>query len=231
MLNNEIPILSTRNLNSELIKRAEERNIIITEVPFIIIESINSVEVQQEIEAAYILDTNIIFTSKNAVDAVGACLDIFPSWKIYCIGHATRDHVIAYFGEEYIAGIADYGDDLAELIIADDVQDAIFFCGNKRRDVLPDKLAKAGINVQEIVVYQNLTNEVKIDKEYFGVLFFSPSAVESFFAKNKIGNAVAFAIGNTTAEAISLHTNNKIIISPSPDPELMLDLVIEYFGG
>lgn len=231
MDNIKIPILSTRILNPDLIKRAEDSNIFITEVPFIIIEAIKSVEVQQEIEAAYILDTNIIFTSKNAVDAVGAYLDIYPSWKIYCIGHATRDRVIAYFGEEYIAGIAEYGDDLAELIIADEIKDAIFFCGNKRRDVLPDKLAKAGINIQEIVVYQNLANEVKIDKEYFGVLFFSPSAVENYFSKNKIGKAVAFAIGKTTADAISKYTNNKIIISPSPDPELMLDLVIEYFGG
>ncbi len=231
MDNNAIPILSTRSLNPDLILRAQDCNIRITEVPFIIIESIDSVELQQEIEVAYQLDTTVIFTSKNSVEAVGAYLDIFPSWKIYCIGHATRDVVIAYFGEEYIAGIADYGEDLAELIIADEVKDVIFFCGNKRRDILPDKLSKAGINVQEITVYQNVSNPVKLDEEFLGILFFSPSAVESFFKNNKLGNAVTFAIGNTTADAISKYTNNKIIITPSPDPELMLDLVIEYFGG
>lgn len=231
MDNNVIPILSTRSLNPDLINRAAEYNIIITEIPFIIIEAINSVEVQQEIEASYLLDTTVIFTSKNSVEAVGDCLDIFPAWRIYCIGHATRDLVIAYFGEEYIAGIADYGEDLADLIIADEVKDAVFFCGNKRRDVLPDKLTKAGINVQEITVYQNISNPTKVEEEFFGILFFSPSAVESFFKNNKMGNAVAFAIGNTTADAISKYTKNKIIITPSPDPELMLDLAIEYFGG
>ena len=231
MDNKVIPILSTRSLNPDLITRANDCNISITEIPFILIEAIDSVEVQQEIEAAYLLDTTIIFTSKNSVEAVGVCLDIFPAWKIYCIGHATRDLVIAYFGEEYIAGIADYGEDLADLIIADEVKDVIFFCGNKRRDVLPEKLSKAGINVQEITVYQNISNPVKVEEDFMAILFFSPSAVESFFKNNTMGNAVAFAIGNTTADAIAKYTNNKIIITPSPDPELMLDLVIEYFGG
>lgn len=231
MDNKVIPILSTRSLNPDLINRAAEFNISITEIPFIIIESIDSIEVQQEIEAAYLLDTTVIFTSKNSVEAVGAYLDIFPAWKIYCIGHATKDRVIAYFGEEYIAGIADYGEDLADLIIADEVEEVIFFCGNKRRDVLPEKLSRAAINVQEITVYQNISNPVKLEEEFFGIIFFSPSAVESFFKNNTMKNAVAFAIGSTTAEALSNYTNNKIIITPSPDAELMLDLVIEYFGG
>ena len=231
MDNNLIPILSTRSLDPGLIKRAEQNNLSITEIPFIIIEPVDTIEIQQEIEAAYLLDTTVIFTSKNSVEAVGAYLDIFPAWKIYCIGHATKNKVISYFGEEYIAGVADYGEDLADLIIDDKIKNVIFFSGNKRRDALPNKLLKAGINVEEITVYQNLENPVKVEMEFFAILFFSPTAVESFFKNNKMGKAIAFAIGNTTAAAISEYTNNKIIITPSPEPELMLDMVIEYFGG
>lgn len=63
-----------------------------------------------------------------------------------------------------------------------------------------------------------------------GILFFSPSAVSSFFSLNTPAErTVCFAIGHTTAESIAQHTSNKIITSRSTSQEMMIDTVQEYF--
>jgi len=81
------------------------------------------------------------------------------------------------------------------------------------------------------VVYQTLATPHKIQKDYFGVLFFSPSAVQSFFSKNKVKDrTILFAIGNTTANEIKKYSNNKIIISDEPGKENLVQKMIEYFS-
>jgi uroporphyrinogen-III synthase len=61
-------------------------------------------------------------------------------------------------------------------------------------------------------------------------MFFSPNGVNSFFRINKISpNAVLFAIGNTTAAALSAKANNKVIVCETPSKALMVDTVIQYF--
>ena len=67
--------------------------------------------------------------------------------------------------------------------------------------------------------------------EYFGILFFSPSAVQSFFSKNKVADkTILFAIGNTTANEIKKYSTNKIIISDEPGKENLVTKMIEYFN-
>ena len=76
---------------------------------------------------------------------------------------------------------------LAEKIIPEiNDREVIFFCGNLRRNDLPDALRQKGITVREITVYQTSLTPVTIEKEYDAVLFFSPSAAESFFSKNSL---------------------------------------------
>jgi uroporphyrinogen-III synthase len=62
-------------------------------------------------------------------------------------------------------------------------------------------------------------------------LFFSSSAVESFFSANYINNnLIFFAIGNTTANTIRQKTNNKVIISEQPGKEALVRKMITYFN-
>ncbi|MBL0355600.1 MAG: uroporphyrinogen-III synthase [Chitinophagaceae bacterium] len=233
MQQNKIPILCTRPLPSSLIDEAAAVGIEITEQSFIDTESILSVEVQQEIELASTEIATVVFTSMNAVDAVTIFLDGHqPDWSIYSIGTATGKLVKAYFGEEKVAGTDSDAASLAELIAEDRITDeVIFFCGDQRRDELPDILKQHDIEVNEIVVYQTIATPHKIDREYFGILFFSPSAVQSFFSKNKVpGKTILFAIGNTTANEIRKYTTNKIIISDEPGKENLVAKMIEYFS-
>jgi len=91
-------------------------------------------------------------------------------------------------------------------------------------------LQQHDIEVNEIVVYQTVPVPHKISKPYHGILFFSPSAVESFFSNNKLPEqTVLFAIGNTTAKEIKKYTNNTIIISGQPGKENLVEAMMEYF--
>ena len=168
----------------------------------------------------------------NAVEAVADYLDGQPvEWNIYCMGNTTNRLVKKYFGERKIAGTANSAAELAELIVEDSmIDEVIFFCGDQRRDELPAILKNNDIDVNEITVYQTIAIPHKIDKTYNGILFFSPSAVESFFRKNKIpATTILFAIGSTTANEIKKYSNNKIIISDEPGKENLVEKMMEYF--
>ena len=233
MQQNKISILSTRPLDASLIEEAKHLNIEIDVISFIETEPIRSKEVQQEIKNALLQSSTVVFTSMNAVETVANELDgQQPDWKIYSIGTTTSKLVKKYFGEEALAGIANSAAELAELI-ADDSEDdeVIFFCGDQRRDELPDILRHSDISVHEIAVYETVAVPHKVEKHYHAILFFSPSAVDSFFRNNKIEDStVLFAIGNTTANALKKYSTNKIIISDEPGKENLFRKTLEYFG-
>jgi uroporphyrinogen-III synthase len=233
-MQNRISILCTRPLNKTLINEAMQAAIDITELAFIETEPIQSIAVQQEIEQALLLTTTVVFTSMNAVEAVAFYQDdTQPDWEIYCIGSTTNKLATKYFGLDKITGTANDAASLAELIAEDRFTDeVIFFCGDQRRDELPTILRKNNIEVNEIEVYQTIAVPHSIDKIYQGILFFSPSAVASFFKNNKPPETtILFAIGNTTANEIKKYSTNKIIISDEPGKENLVRKMMEYFGS
>lgn len=233
MAANKISILSTRPIDESLIEEARRLNIETDVLSFIETEAIHTIEVQQEIENAFLQSTAVVFTSMNAVEAVAdTLLEELPDWRIYSIGNTTQKLVKKYFGEQSIAGTANSAAKLAELIAEEGYDDeVIFFCGDQRRDELPDILRKNDIEVNEIVVYETVAVPHKLNKQYHGILFFSPSAVESFFSNNKVNEqTVLFAIGSTTANAIKKYSNNKIIICDEPGKDSLFQKMMEYFG-
>lgn len=234
MQENKVNILCTRPVSDELVQEAKENGIAVDIISFIETEPIDSIEVQQEIEQAYMQTATVVFTSMNAVEAVAAhAEDQEPQWNIYCMGNTTKQLVNEFFGEERIYGTAGSAAELAELIVEEMPDDeVIFFCGDQRRDELPDILRSNDIEVTEIIVYQTIPVSHKINKDYHGILFFSPSAVDSFFSVNKAtGKTIFFAIGNTTANAIKKHTDNKIIIGKKPEKDQLMIEAINYFGN
>lgn len=233
MQDNNIHILCTRPLPQPLLDAALDAGIQIDVSPFIETESILTVEVQQEIEQASLQAVPVVFTSMNAVDAVTVFLDGHqPGWEIYAIGTATARLVKAYFGEAAIAGTANDAAALADVIAGKDhIDEVVFFCGDQRREELPAILREHEIEVTEIVVYQTIALPHKVEKSYHGILFFSPSAVQSFFQKNKpLPETILFAIGNTTANEITKYATNKVIISNEPGKENLVHTMIEYFS-
>ena len=246
MLQTKISILSTRPVDENLVTEAATKGFFVDIKPFIRTEPIQSIEVLQEIELALLQSAMVVFTSMNAVKAVAEELKgQKPDWLIYCIGNTTRELTEKYFGKDLIAGTADNAKDLAGIIINKPGADkVIFFCGDQHRNELPDALRENNIDINEIVVYQTTAIPHKIDKNYNGILFFSPSAVQSFFQKNKLNHqTILFAIGNTTANEIKKYlraspvqasagkagSTNKIVVSDEPGKKTLLEKAITFF--
>jgi len=232
MPQNKISILCTMAIDEATVRDAESRNVLVDVLPFIKTEPLSSIEIQQEIEQASTLEATVIFTSVNAVEAVAAELnDYKPEWLIFCIGYATRLAVDKYFGANLIGATADNAKNLADAIIKKGNTDTIiFFCGDQRRDELPQLLRQNNIDIHEIVVYHTVAVPCKIEKKYHGILFVSPSGVQSFFQNNQLDRqTILFAIGNTTAAEIKKHSTNKVIVAREPKRELLLAKAINYF--
>ena len=233
MQQNKINILSTRPLNKSLVQEAKAVGISIDELSFIDTEPIQDIATQQEIEQAYLQSSTVVFTSMNAVDAVLAWQDgQQPDWVIYCMGNTTKLLLKENFGEHSVAGTASSAAELAELIAEEsDIDEVIFFCGEQRRDELPAILRNKGIEVHEIIVYETIHTPHKVSKDYHAILFYSPSAVSSFFSNNKVpAQTILFAIGNTTAKTIQQYCNNTIIIGKEPGKEELVRKAMEYFS-
>lgn len=184
----------------------------------------------QKAEPAY-----VVFTSANGVEAVKQNLQgreaaPLPAWNVFSISGKTKEAVASAFPSANILATAEYGATLAQRILEQGaVKEVVFFCGNKRREELPALLKEAGIAVHEITVYRTEETPSKVEEDPNAVLFFSPSGVSSFFGANHLKKeAVCFAIGRTTAEAIAAYTHNPIIISDTPSPEAMLAAVYHH---
>lgn len=172
-----------------------------------------------------------VFTSGNAVAAVTRLLGWQrPSWKIYCTDGHTRERVLSFFGETSIAGTAQDAASLADRLLQDSITEPVFFCGNRRRDELPQELTDKGIRIKELEVYQTILTPQRVNESYDGILFFSPSGVESFFSLNTVKeNTVLFAIGKTTANSIRSFSGNKIIMGDRPGKDSLLQQCVRYF--
>ncbi|MFY7899050.1 MAG: uroporphyrinogen-III synthase [Chitinophagaceae bacterium] len=231
MLNNSIQILSTRPLDASITSLASEKGIQITCLSFIdTVVTINA-PMQQHIQQLSQEVATVVFTSMNAADAVIASLqNAVPKWNIYCMGGTTKKNIATFFGQQSIKAIGNNAIDLASKIIANQEKAITFFCGDIRRDELPNTLKENNISVLEKTVYQTIVTPKKLSQTFDGILFFSPSAVESFFAVNTVPlHTVLFAVGTTTAQAIQSFTNNKIIIADFPEKEQLVHKAIQHF--
>lgn len=227
----KLNILSTRPLNKNVIDEAAAENIAIDCISFIETQPIESSELNEKIQDISRQKITVVFTSMNAVEAVKEQLGDKPEWNIFSIGQTTKNLIEESFGKQNVTATADNASDLADIIIERKIKGVVFFCGDQRRDELPAKLKNQSIIVEEVVVYKTNFTPKQVEKTYQGILFFSPSAVESFFSVNTVTNdVVVFAIGDTTAKAIKERTNNKIVIAQHPGKEALVKEMLMYFS-
>lgn len=234
MKDKPVSILSTRPLDEALIEKAAAEKIILETIDFIDIKKLVTPETSRQIELLSLQTATVVFTSMNAVEIVVAALpanNTMPPWKIYCLGGATFTLVKKYWAYNSIAFTAKNAKDLADRIADDEIAEVTFFCGNKRREELPEILKAQNVLVHELIVYETIETPVKIEKGYTAILFFSPSAVSSFFSNNQVpSDTILFAIGNTTANAIKEVSGNKIVVSEFPAKDQLVDKAIRYFS-
>ncbi len=217
-----INILSTKKLLPHQKQVLLDANISVVEEDFIETK-IKNFELTQ-------VHDNLIFTSQNAVLSIlehPNCDDL-KTKNVFSVGMKTKDlltengfNVIAYTG---------YASDLAEIIsLIYSKERFTFFSGNLRRDVVPDTLKENGIIFNEIEVYETNITAKKITTKLDGILFFSPSGVESYVQLNSIKDETCFCIGETTAEALENKKIKNIIIAEKPSVEDVISEVIEYY--
>jgi len=216
-------ILSTKSLFPEQKQILLDANIAVEEVDFITTKSI-------DFELGKVYD-NLIFTSQNAVEAVlqHPNCDQLKSKNVFAVGMKTKSlltengfNVVAYTG---------YAADLAEIIsLVYSKESYTFFCGNLRRDELPNTLKENGILFNEIETYETALTPQKIKQQPEGILFFSPSAVESYMKLNSINDELCFCIGETTAEALVKNKIKTLHIAGKPSIEEVIQDVITYYN-
>lgn len=230
-MNNNIKILSTKKLHTDLVTRLAERpGIYYIESAFI--ETAALPFIPPALQADKQSQTAMVFTSGNAVTPVAAKSDMLAPelMDIFCLSGHTKEMIIDHWGADRIKGIAPDAAGLAKLIIATaEYRSVLFFCSSSRRDTLPDILRDQGIDVQEVNVYGTTLTPHKVGILPDVVLFFSPSAVHSFFSLNQLADSVICGvIGAATANAILEYGRNyRIIASPCPDQEALLHHVFK----
>ncbi|MFL9830104.1 uroporphyrinogen-III synthase [Flavobacterium sp. ARAG 55.4] len=220
----QISILSTKTLSPEQRQAFLDAGFDLLEQDFIEIKNSNF-ELKD-------LNTNLIFSSQNAVLSLMEQngWEKLQTKSVFCVGIKTKEllELNGFTVDVYM----DYASELAEIItLIYNKESYTFFSGNLRKETLPQALKNAGITFNEIEVYQTALAPFKISKEekFDGILFFSPSAVESYLTNNKIKKEICFCIGNTTAKTLEANKIKKIIIPETPTIEDVIVEVIEYY--
>jgi uroporphyrinogen-III synthase len=225
-------LLSTRPLPKAVIAEAAAMNVLVEELSLISTQPVQNEELFDAIKRFATEKKTVVFTSMNAVEAVAAHVHDTPNWKVYAMGNTTRKLVAEKWGADRLVGTAENAQRLGERLIDDGVRDVLFFCGNIRRDELPNKIRSEGGRVEEVVVYETEETPVKLAKDYDGILFFSPSAVHAFFRQNKAAKTtVLFAIGKTTEEALRQYKAKRIVVANVADKVEMAQQAIAYLNG
>jgi len=172
---------------------------------------------------------NVVITSQKAVD--GLLSNFSPlelDFKnIYCVGKRTKRLIEKKIGK--VNHVENSADKLANYLVENlEEREITFFCGNLRRDELPDKLKNNNIKVTEIECYKTSFTPKKIESKYQGILFFSPSAIQSYLRENKSNQSMAFCIGQTTGNEAQKYFEN-VIVSKLSTVESVIKSVNEYF--
>ena len=173
----------------------------------------------------------LIFTSPRAVEAFGRT---FPGtgdtgWEnkvLFTVGPRTAAAIraLGYEPEGENTGSAEQ---LAAYILKRHTGGTLLFlCGDRRRDVLPSLLNKAGIRTEEIVVYQTRLCTLHAwpgDTKPDWVVFFSPSGLEAMLHSTEVSleSISIAAIGSVTAEAVRAHGFRVHATAHEPTPEAL----------
>ena len=175
---------------------------------------------------------NIIFTSQNGVKgflnksqsapfSVGSPYSYREGMRVFCVGQKTK----ALLEENglKVTKTAQNSVKLGEFIINNHKNDQFhYFCGSERRDELPDILNTSEISLFEVKTYKTTLKQKKFNQKWDGILFFSPSGVESYFSVNKEelqaipqqvqnGSPLFICIGETTANEVRKYFKNVVI--------------------
>ncbi|MGY0391344.1 hydroxymethylbilane synthase [Bizionia sp. KMM 8389] len=171
---------------------------------------------------------NVIITSKNGVDSLTTNYSAaeLQFKNIYCVGRRTKRLIEKRIGPVKHAAknaeaLANY---LTEFM---DGTEATYFCSNLHLDTLPKVLEANNIHVKTVEAYETKYDGKELNETVEGVMFYSPSTVESYIQNNN-AKGIAFCIGNTTATEAKKHFKD-VRIAKVPTVESVIELVNEFY--
>lgn len=223
-----IRILSTRILSP-----GQKR---LLEVHGAVLEDYNAIKIsfrKFEIDLSY---DHYIFTSQNAVRSFLRAYDNLPlpekrsealAKSCFCVGQKTAALLVE--NGLKVQERAKNSKELAENISKKYPNKSfLFICGNRRRNELPQILTKNTIRYKEVISYDTLSYHQEFRKNFDGVLFYSPSGVESFATANDLSKSIAFCIGTSTEKEALQYTSNTVV-APEQRIESVLQSSANYF--
>lgn len=172
---------------------------------------------------------NYVFTSQNTVKVFIKQTEGLDraGFRAFCVGDKTRS--LLEDNGVLVVESTQYASELGKVIAQNyRCESFLFLCGNKRRDDLPNAFKKNNIRYKEMEVYRTHSNPKAFNRNFDGILFYSPSGIQSYLLENKLGNSMLFCIGNTTAAEAKKHSEN-IILANKPTVENVLVQAINYY--
>lgn len=171
---------------------------------------------------------NVIITSKNGVESLTTNYSAaeLQFKNIYCVGRRTKRLIEKRIGP--VKHVAKNAKILAEYMVEYmDGTEVTYFCSDLHLDTLPTVLNKNNISVNVVKAYQTKYDGLEIPETVKGVMFYSPSTVESYIKEN-FSSGIAFCIGETTAKEAKKHFKD-IRIAKVPTVESVIELVNECY--
>ncbi len=142
------------------------------------------------------------------------------------MGRRTKKLIENRIGK--VAHVAKNALKLAEYIAKEtDIKTVSYFCSDLRLDVLPSYLQENNVVVNEIEAYKTMMSSVKVTASVSGVLFYSPSGIDSYLKDNNT-DKIAFCIGETTAVEARKHFD-MVKVANMPDVDSVLALVNSHY--
>jgi len=225
-----LQVLSTKQLQPDIVQQLDQLGFHVLQQDFISITYHTDAAIHEKIRRSVLKQQTAVFTSAHAVKAVAGAVTHDADWQVYCLSGKTKQALETMGWGDKITGMADDAAALAQRIISDGCTGVLFFCGDQRRDELPSLLGQQGIAIDELQVYSTIETPVIVTDAFDAVLFFSPSAVNSFFRANQLSaNVICFAIGNTTAAAIYAKTSNRVMVAATAAQESVAAALIHHY--
>lgn len=178
-----------------------------------------------------ITNENLIFTSQNAVKIAFSNSKIKPlleGKKYFCVGEKTK--CILEENGQKVTKKAQNSAELAHFLEKNYKNEAFsFLCGKRRRLEIESFFYTNNSNSEVVEIYDTLLTPKTFNSKFDGILFFSPSAVLSFFQTNLWNpKAHGFCIGKTTASALENYTKNFSIAKEPNEIEVFLSIYNYY---
>ncbi len=217
-------LLATKLLSTNFKEALIKNGITLIEFPLI---KINPIELYN-----HNVQSNLIFTSQNAVKIAFESDKIklkISGKKYFCVGEKTKA-ILEEMGQKVIK-MKENARDLASFLVEEyNSHSFSFFCGKRRRTEIESLFIKNNKVLQIHELYDTIFTSKSFKTEFDGIIFFSPSAVLSFFTKNSWSNYThGFCIGPTTGETLSNFTTNYSLAKHPNENELLLS-INEYFS-